>query len=31
MSEHDNGYLWDKSGPVDPEIQRLELLLEPYR
>jgi hypothetical protein len=31
MSEHDNGYLWDKSGPVDPEIQRLEMLLEPYR
>jgi ferric-dicitrate binding protein FerR (iron transport regulator) len=31
MSEHDNGYLWDKSGPVDPEIQRLERLLEPYR
>ncbi|MGA3027610.1 MAG: FecR family protein [Bryobacteraceae bacterium] len=31
MSEYDNGYLWDKSGPVDPEIQRLEVLLEPYR
>jgi len=31
MSEHDSGYLWDKSGPVDPEIQRLEKLLEPYR
>lgn len=31
MSEHDNGYLWDKSGQVDPEIQRLEMLLEPYR
>jgi len=31
MSEHENGYLWDKSGPVDPEIQRLEILLEPYR
>ena len=31
MSEHDNDYLWDKSGPVDPEIQRLEMLLAPYR
>jgi len=31
MSEHDNDYLWDKSGPVDAEIQRLETLLEPYR
>jgi len=31
MSGHDNEYLWDKSGPVDPEIQRLEMLLEPYR
>ena len=31
MSEHDNEYLWDKSGPVDPEIQRLEMLLEPHR
>ena len=31
MTEHDDEYLWDKSGPVDPEIQRLEALLEPYR
>jgi hypothetical protein len=31
MSDHDDRYLWDKSGPVDPEIQRLEGLLEPYR
>jgi hypothetical protein len=31
MSEFDNGYLWDKSGPVDPEIERLESLLEPHR
>jgi hypothetical protein len=31
MSEHDSRYLWDKSGPADPEIQRLEGLLEPYR
>jgi hypothetical protein len=31
MSGHDDLYLWDKSGPADPEIQRLEALLEPYR
>ena len=24
-----NDYLWDKSGPVDPEIERLEQLLRP--
>jgi hypothetical protein len=24
-------YLWDKSGPPDPEIERLERLLEPFR
>ena len=24
-------YLWDRSGPVDPEVERLERLLEPLR
>jgi hypothetical protein len=28
MSEE---YLWDRSGPVDPEVERLERLLEPLR
>ena len=27
--EH-NDYLWDRSGPVDPEIARLERLLRPH-
>ncbi len=25
--DNDNGYLWDKSGPPDPEVQNLERLL----
>src|SRR4051812_44152200 len=28
MSEPDD-YLWDRSGPADPEVQRLEQLLAP--
>jgi hypothetical protein len=24
-------YLWDRSGPADPDIQKLELLLEEFR
>ncbi|HTP89748.1 MAG TPA: FecR family protein [Bryobacteraceae bacterium] len=31
MSEREDSYLWDKSGPVDPEVERLEMLLAPYR
>ena len=27
----DNDYLWDGSGPVDPEVQRLEELLRQFR
>ena len=37
MNEHDKlnapqgpDYLWDRSGPVDPEIERLETLLSVY-
>src|SRR5215469_6593039 len=26
-----NDYLWDKSGPADAEVQKLERLLEVYR
>jgi hypothetical protein len=26
-----DAYLWDRSGPPDPTVQRLERLLEPYR
>jgi hypothetical protein len=28
MNDHDD-YLWDRSGPVDPEVARLEALLRP--
>src|SRR5690349_3738825 len=38
MNDHDKpdaprgpDYLWDRSGPADPEIQRLETLLSTYR
>ena len=38
MNQHDNpnaprqpDYLWDRTGPADPEIQRLETLLASYR
>jgi len=36
MKEHEQApqiseYLWDRSGAIDPEIERLELLLAPYR
>jgi hypothetical protein len=27
---HDDDYLWDRSGPADPEIARLESVLAPY-
>lgn len=27
----DERYLWDRSGPVDPEVEGLERVLEPYR
>jgi hypothetical protein len=30
MTGHDD-YLWDKSGPPDPEIERLERALRPFR
>ncbi|MGH9399794.1 MAG: hypothetical protein ACRD00_05465 [Thermoanaerobaculia bacterium] len=28
-NENENAYLWDKSGPPDPEVERLERLLHP--
>jgi len=38
MNDHDKtgapqgpDYLWDRSGPADPEVQRLETLLSSYR
>lgn len=33
MSEHDTRpeYLWDRSGPPDPQVRALEAMLEPYR
>ena len=31
MSNHNDDYLWDRSGPDDPEIKRLEDLLSSYR
>jgi ferric-dicitrate binding protein FerR (iron transport regulator) len=32
MPDNDvDGYLWDKSGPADPDVQRLEELLAPLR
>jgi hypothetical protein len=31
MSNHNDDYLWDRSGPDDPEIKRLENLLSAYR
>ena len=31
MSEHRDDYLWDASGPVDPEVARLERVLAPLR
>ena len=29
MSEEQDGYLWDRSGPPDPEVARLENLMRP--
>jgi hypothetical protein len=29
MDEHDDSYLWDRSGGEDPEVARLEALLQP--
>src|SRR5688572_4566134 len=31
LRTEDDGYLWDRSGPPDPEIERLEALLGPLR
>lgn len=31
MNEPDNDYLWDQSGAPDPEVERLERLLSPFR
>ena len=31
QAPHVSDYLWDRSGPIDPEVERLELLLAPYR
>jgi hypothetical protein len=31
MSNTENDYLWDRSGPEDPEVARLESLLSPLR
>jgi hypothetical protein len=31
MTEDDRDYLWDRGGPPDPEVERLELVLAPLR
>jgi hypothetical protein len=31
VMNHDNDYLWDRSGPEDPDVKRLESLLGVYR
>lgn len=31
MNDTKDDYLWDRSGPADPEVARLEQLLAPYR
>jgi hypothetical protein len=31
VMSHDNDYLWDRSGPEDPDVKRLETLLGEFR